>query len=102
LDVANGATGSALAVRGGLRLSSFDINNSHPQVCDDEDFGVVVEGSGVVVDVTNSQLSCGGLLASTNANIVSLPSFVGSAGLTVRFAVAFFGGVCAECVSCCC
>lgn len=87
MDLANGATGRALAVRGGVRLRSFNINHDQPQACDDEGYGVVVEGCGVVVDVSNSRLSCGGLLASTNANIVSLPSFVGSAGLTVRLAV---------------
>ncbi len=45
--LANGATGGALAVRGGLHLSSFNINQGR-QACDDEGYGVVVEGCGVV------------------------------------------------------
>jgi hypothetical protein len=96
MNASNGATGSALAVRGGVRLRSFEVNNGHPQACNDEDYGVVVDGSGVAVDVTSSHMSCGGLLASTSANIVSLPSFVGSAGLTVRLAVALWRVYCCE------
>jgi hypothetical protein len=82
----NGDFENRLAVRGGLRLRSFGVNQR--AVCTAEEsagFGIVAEGPGPI-DFANGRLFCGNLLASNDSQIVNLPSFANNAGLVVATA----------------
>lgn len=75
----NGDFESAAAVRGGLRLRSFGVNQAvSGSACTDGEsqrFTLIAEGG--TIDYSNGQLFCGNLLASADAEILSAPSFGG-------------------------
>ncbi|ELR19827.1 uncharacterized protein ACA1_133400 [Acanthamoeba castellanii str. Neff] len=79
LDMVNGDFESAAAVRGGLRLRSFGVNQAvSGSACTDGEsqrFTLIAEGG--TIDYSNGQLFCGNLLASADAEILSAPSFGG-------------------------
>lgn len=87
LDLTNGDFEARAAVRGGVRLRSFGVNQG--PVCnltgsDAAQFGFIVEGNGTF-DFTNGQIACGSLLVSEGTQVVNLPGFgTSGAGLVVR------------------
>jgi choice-of-anchor A domain-containing protein len=92
VDLTNGDVESTIAVNGGIRLSSFGVNQR--AVCNATEaagFGMIVGDSGSV-DFTNGRLFCGNLLASANVTIVNLPSF-GNGGRLVVGNVTQLSGV---------
>jgi hypothetical protein len=85
LDMINGDFESAAAVRGGLRLRSFGVNQAIAgSACTAEERRrntLIVTGG--THDYSDGQLFCGNLLASTDVTILSTPSF-GGGTLIVR------------------
>jgi choice-of-anchor A domain-containing protein len=79
----NGDFEGKLAVRGGLRLRSFGVNQrAQCTAAESAGFGIVAQGPGSI-DFSNGRLFCGNLLASNDSQIVNLPSFANNAGLVV-------------------
>lgn len=82
LDMINGDFESAAAVQGSLRLRNFGMNQATQCTpAESELFTLIVQNG--TLDYSNGRLFCGSLLASSNVDILSLPSF-GSGSLKAR------------------